>query len=84
MSEFKFKAPDTFRENAWIKNIDEYKTLYDRSINDPEGFWAEMAEDFHWEKKCFTFATLRYSETFSYKMWKGFFFLIQSLKVSCS
>jgi hypothetical protein len=25
--------------------------MYDRSINDPEGFWAEMAEQFHWFKK---------------------------------
>lgn len=51
MSEFKFRAPDTFRKNAWVKNMDDYKTLYDRSIKDPEGFWSEMAEEFYWEKK---------------------------------
>jgi len=51
MSDFKFHAPDKFRENAWIKNMDEYKAMYDRSINDPEGFWSEIAETFYWEKK---------------------------------
>ena len=51
MSEFLFKAPDTFRDNAWIKNLEEYQSLYDRSVKDPDGFWAEMAETFHWEKK---------------------------------
>ena len=25
--------------------------MYDRSIADPEGFWGEVAEDFHWFKK---------------------------------
>ena len=51
MSEFKFHAPDRFRENAWIKSMEEYKVMYERSINDPEGFWTEIAEQFHWEKK---------------------------------
>ncbi|WP_304511661.1 acetate--CoA ligase [Desulfobacula sp.] len=51
MSEFKFHAPDEYRENAWIKTIDEYKEMYNRSIEKPDEFWAEMAEQFHWEKK---------------------------------
>jgi len=25
--------------------------MYDRSLTDPDGFWAEIAEDFHWFKK---------------------------------
>jgi len=28
-----------------------YETVYRQSINDPEGFWAEVAEDCHWFKK---------------------------------
>jgi len=51
MSEFKFHAPDTFRENAWIKSMDEYKAMYKRSIENTDEFWTEMAEQFHWEKK---------------------------------
>ena len=49
MSDFKFHAPEKFRENAWIKNMDEYKAMYKRSIDDPEGFWSEIAETFYWE-----------------------------------
>ncbi len=51
MSEFKFHAPDKFRANAWVKSMDEYKAMYDQSISDPDTFWAEMANNFYWEKK---------------------------------
>jgi len=28
-----------------------YEEIYQRSLHDPEGFWAEAAEDIHWYKK---------------------------------
>ncbi len=37
--------------NLQLKNFDEYKAAYDRSVKDPEGFWAEVASSFHWYKK---------------------------------
>ena len=49
--ERKFDPPPELRNKAWIKSFDDYKKLYDRSIKDPEGFWAEMAEGFIWYKK---------------------------------
>ena len=51
MSENIFHAPDKFRENAWIKSMDEYKTMYQKSVEDPEGFWGELAETFYWKKR---------------------------------
>ncbi len=30
---------------------ENYKTLYERSINDPEGFWGEAAEAIDWDRK---------------------------------
>ncbi len=51
MADKLFKPTAEFSENAHIKNYEQYKKMYDRSIADPEGFWAEMAEDFHWFKK---------------------------------
>jgi len=33
-----------------IKTIEEYQSAYARSVEDPEGFWAEQAETFHWRK----------------------------------
>ena len=38
-------------EKSHIQNMDEYKNLYDRSIKDPEDFWAEQAERLDWYKK---------------------------------
>jgi acetyl-CoA synthetase len=34
-----------------IESFEDYKKLYERSIQDPEGFWAEVASDFEWRKK---------------------------------
>jgi len=39
------------RQNAYIKSLDEYQEIYRRSIDDPEGFWGEMAEQLDWYKK---------------------------------
>ncbi len=50
MSDFKFHAPEEHRKNAWIKTMDEYKEMYQRSIEKPDEFWADMAEQFYWEK----------------------------------
>ncbi len=46
-----YHPPSNISENAWIKNMDQYKEMYERSIKDPEGFWAEQAEQFIWYKK---------------------------------
>jgi len=46
------EPPEFVRERAYIKSREEYETMYKRSIEDPEGFWAEAAEEYlHWEKK---------------------------------
>jgi len=29
----------------------DFESIYRRSIEDPEGFWGEVAEDVHWEKR---------------------------------
>lgn len=34
-----------------ITSPEAYKTAYDRSTNDPEGFWAEVASSFLWKKR---------------------------------
>lgn len=47
-----FPPPKDFSAKAHVKSMDEYKKLYKRSIEDPEGFWAEMAEkNLNWYKK---------------------------------
>jgi len=34
-----------------IKSVDQYKAAYEKSVNDPEGFWGEVASNFYWRKK---------------------------------
>jgi len=52
MDEKRVFAPSKeFSEKAQIKSLAEYKKLYDRSIADPEGFWAERAAQIDWFKK---------------------------------
>ena len=34
-----------------ISTFEEYKTNYKKSVDDPKLFWAEIAENFTWQKK---------------------------------
>ncbi|KAL4449020.1 hypothetical protein ABPG77_007737 [Micractinium sp. CCAP 211/92] len=31
--------------------MEQYREMYERSLQDPEGFWGELMERFHWYKK---------------------------------
>ena len=47
-----FQPPEKGRDQAWVKSMAEYKQAYARSMDDPEGFWAERAEQLiTWDKK---------------------------------
>ena len=47
-----FPPPENFSKKAHIKSMAEYEEIYRRSVEDPEGFWAEMAEEhLTWYKK---------------------------------
>jgi len=46
-----FEPSPAVKLGAYIRDMDEYKKLYRRSVEDPEGFWAEMAEEMDWFKK---------------------------------
>ena len=47
-----FDPPKEFVEKAYIKSREEYEELYRRSIEDPQNFWAEMADEYlDWFKK---------------------------------
>jgi acetyl-CoA synthetase len=43
-----FPPPAEFAARAHVKSLEEYETLYRRSIQDPESFWAEIAAELHW------------------------------------
>jgi len=47
-----YPVPEAVKERAFIKGKEEYEKLYKRSIEDPEGFWGEIAGEYvEWFKK---------------------------------
>ncbi len=43
--------PKGLSRKAHVKSMDQYKEIYERSINDTERFWGEMAEKIDWYQK---------------------------------
>jgi len=46
-----FPPPSEFAEAAHIKSFEEYEQIYNQATEDPEAFWAGVAENLHWFKK---------------------------------
>jgi acetyl-CoA synthetase len=46
-----FPVPPKVREKAYIKSKEEYEKLYKESLQDPDKFWAKIAERLDWFKK---------------------------------
>jgi acetyl-CoA synthetase len=40
-----FPPSPEFSKDAYFKSMDEYEATYKRSVEDPEGYWAERAKD---------------------------------------
>ncbi len=47
----KFPPPPEFAAKAVVKSMEQYEEMYKKSIEDPNGFWAEQAEALDWYKK---------------------------------
>jgi acetyl-CoA synthetase len=46
-----YEPPDGVKMKAYIKKMEEYRELYQKSIGDPAKFWGELAEQLDWYKK---------------------------------
>ena len=46
----KFEPSAEFRSKAHIKSLEEYERLYKESVEQPEKFWGNVAEELHWFK----------------------------------
>jgi acetyl-CoA synthetase len=46
-----YEPPDGVKMKAYIKKMEEYRELYQKSIDDPAKFWGELAEQLDWYKK---------------------------------
>ncbi|NOZ86581.1 MAG: acetate--CoA ligase [Deltaproteobacteria bacterium] len=46
-----FEPPEDYKKNAYVSSFEQYKEMYDRSIDDADSFWSEIADQFWWQKK---------------------------------
>ncbi len=46
-----FPPSDAFRKSAYISSFEQYKKMWDESINQPDKFWLEQAKTLHWFKE---------------------------------
>lgn len=45
-----FCPPENLRRGAHCSSLDDYRALYRRSIDDPAGFWGDVAGQFYWKQ----------------------------------
>ena len=43
-----YEIPATFQSRAHVRSMEDYRARYRRSIEDPDGFWAEEARRIDW------------------------------------
>ena len=46
-----FSPSQVFADKAHVRSLDAYREMYQRSIDDPDGFWAEIADGFYWKNR---------------------------------
>src|SRR5262245_17015704 len=47
MTEKIYEVPEEWKRRAYVKEAD-YQRMYEQSIRDPNGFWANEAKRIHW------------------------------------
>jgi len=67
----KFDPPTWFRNRAYINSMEQYKAMHKRSVEEPEKFWAEMAEELHWFKKWDNVLEYDFKDQISIKWFQG-------------
>ena len=51
MSENLVPVPAEFASKSRIGSMEKYRAMYDRSIKEPDAFWAEQAERLEWKQR---------------------------------
>ncbi len=44
----KFLPPENVKLNAYVNSLEQYQVMWERSVNDPDGFWLEQAKTLSW------------------------------------
>jgi len=43
-----FSPPDAIKAESYVSGMEQYQQMWERSINDPDGFWLEQAKTLSW------------------------------------
>ena len=46
----RFEPNDNFQKNAKLSSVEEYKRLHLKSLEEPDAFWGDVANELHWFK----------------------------------
>lgn len=46
-----YPPPADLAKNAHIKSKEQYDKMYKQSLEDPDAFWSDQADAFHWTKR---------------------------------
>jgi acetyl-CoA synthetase len=46
-----FPPPQSIKENSYVSSMDQFRQMWEQSINDPDGFWLEQAKSLDWFKE---------------------------------
>ena len=46
-----FAPPAHIQKKAHVSSVEQYRKMWERSINDPDGFWREQAKTLAWFKQ---------------------------------
>ena len=46
-----FPPPTETQHRAHVSSMEQYRSMYQRSLEDPEDFWSEIADGFYWERR---------------------------------
>lgn len=44
-----YQPSDHVVEKSRLTSFDKYKEMHKKSLEDPEAFWSEIANEFHWQ-----------------------------------
>ena len=59
-----YPVPDNFRKKAHISSKEEYEKMWKESMEDPDGFWGRIAEEYvTWFKKWDKVSDFKYGKT---------------------
>ncbi|XP_061587763.1 acyl-CoA synthetase short chain family member 2 like [Cololabis saira] len=45
-----YDPPNNLQRDAHVPDFDSYQAMYRKSLEDPEAFWKEIADEFFWKK----------------------------------